>query len=88
MSQYLSAGAEWISKQMHASGPAMNAIQQSLDGLLSWMRQEPPIAPDIPANVPPREEGGKARREERKLADEIGSLQERLADLAKRVGRR
>jgi polyhydroxyalkanoate synthesis repressor PhaR len=88
MSQYLSAGAEWLSKQMHSSGPAMNAIQQSLDGLMSWMRQEPPIPPDIPASVPPREEAAKVRREERKLADEIGSLQERLADLAKRVHRR
>jgi len=95
MSQYLAAGAQWMSRQVSSSGPAMRNVQDSLQGLFAWMRGPDgstytPPKPDVPYPTP-HKAAAKPQPEaesERKLAEEIGSLQQRLADLAKRVSRR
>jgi polyhydroxyalkanoate synthesis repressor PhaR len=100
MSQYLDAGAEWLTRhltQAAAQGaPALRNLQESLETMFPWMRSEA-------RGGDSRREASHARREPSQaaastgaaaakgngdIADEIHNLQTRLADLAKRVIRR
>jgi polyhydroxyalkanoate synthesis repressor PhaR len=81
MSQYLSAGAQWLGRQMSsAPGPGMRGIQESLETLFPWMRKETGATPPEPSGPVPDPD--------RDIVDTIDELQQRLADLSKRVMRR
>jgi polyhydroxyalkanoate synthesis repressor PhaR len=93
LSQYLDAGAEWMSRHLSqaGSGSTLRTVQESLETMFPWLgtagtarresaRREPPSTPTPSAKTPP-DKGAD-------LADEILDLQSKLADLAKRVTRR
>ncbi len=87
MSQYLTAGTDWMARQVSAvasggSAPAMRAVQESLETLFPWMRAKSEAPP------PPSPSSGPLPDPERDLADTLDDLQLRLADLSKRFMRR
>jgi hypothetical protein len=81
MSAYLTAGAQWMARQLSASGgPALRTIQDSLRGLFPWLGDGP-----TPSSEPT---DGPVPDPQRDINDTIDELQQRLADLSKRVNRR
>jgi polyhydroxyalkanoate synthesis repressor PhaR len=85
MSQYLTAGAEWLERNVNGlSAPALRNMQHSIESLFPWMRPSQSSG-SSGAPPPPSTSDDKAARD---LADEVDRLQSRLADLAKRVIRR
>jgi len=90
MSQYLDAGAEWLTRHLTQSAqgaPTLRNLQESLETMFPWMRGDGRReASQARAQSAPST--GAAAKGDGDIADEIHNLQTRLADLAKRVTRR
>jgi polyhydroxyalkanoate synthesis repressor PhaR len=81
LEQYLAAGAQFLERQVSATGPAAKVVREQMDALFPWLKAEP-WAPVEPPPPPPREEPAESVR------DEIAELQRKLADLSAKVKRR
>jgi polyhydroxyalkanoate synthesis repressor PhaR len=86
MSQFLGAGAEWMSRNISEppSGAGLRSIEDSLGVMFPWLKR--PGEQAAPAGAAPA--GGEKKGEAGDLVNEIVNMQTRLADLAKRVTRR
>jgi polyhydroxyalkanoate synthesis repressor PhaR len=91
MSQYLDGGVEWLGRHLAqagtSTGPALRSLQDSLETMFPWLRREGGAAGAASAASHAAAEK-KDKKGDSDLADEISTLQTKLADLAKRVTRR
>ncbi len=85
LEQYLSAGAQFLERQMTATGPAAKAVKESMDAMFPWLKANawvPTVEPPPgPAPFAPSEAANA-------MDDEIAELRRKLADLSARVKRR
>jgi polyhydroxyalkanoate synthesis repressor PhaR len=88
MSQYLDAGAEWLTRHLSqtAAGAGARTLQDSIEVMFPWLKRDG--AAESAPQPGPAAAGGEKKGAAGDLVDEIVNLQTRLADLAKRVTRR
>jgi polyhydroxyalkanoate synthesis repressor PhaR len=87
LEQYLSAGAQFLERQLSATGPAARLVQESVDSLFPWLKPETWMPIEVPPEAAPKPPSGD-EPPHKEVQEEISELQRRLAELSARVKRR